>query len=83
MFRAVIAHQDPGVPNWLDAGHRIVGLIGGRYYGAAEVPEPSLRTVKFDELRTALPASTPHITDQVRQDELRRREAALARRYRP
>ncbi|HVE24711.1 MAG TPA: hypothetical protein VNC22_04875 [Sporichthya sp.] len=83
VFRAVIAHQDPGVPNWLDAGHRVVGLIGGRYYGAADVPEPSLRTVKFDELRNALPASTPHITDQVRQDELRRREAALARRYRP
>ena len=31
VFRAVIAHHDPGVINWLDTGGHARGLIGGRY----------------------------------------------------
>ena len=83
VFRAVISHRDPGVPNRLDAGHRPIGLIGGRYYGAATVPEPTLRVVKLDELRAALPASTPTITPAARAAELGRRQAALRRRFQP
>lgn len=83
VFRAVISHRDPGVPNWLDAGHRTIGLIGGRYYGAAAVPEPTLRVVKVDELRAALPTSTPTVTPAMREAELGRRQAALRRRFQP
>ena len=49
--RWVIAHRDPGVPNWLDtAGHRH-GTVGVRWVGpdVADVL-PSTRVVKLDEL---------------------------------
>lgn len=82
IFRAVISHRDPGVPNWLDAGHRVVGLIGGRYYGAPNVPEPSLRVVNLADVREALPPNTPQVTPEERQHDLERREAALRRRFR-
>lgn len=82
VFRAVISHRDPGVPNWLDAGHRVVGLIGGRYYGSATVPEPTLRVVKLADVKASLPKSTPVVSPDERQDELQRREAALRRRFR-
>jgi hypothetical protein len=73
VFRAVISHQDPGVPNWLDATGRPKGLIGGRYNWSDSVPVPTLRKVRFADLRDELPASTPRITPEERSDLLRRR----------
>ena len=72
-FRAVIAHRDPGVPNWLDTGSHHIGLISGRYYEPKSIPIPTLRTVPFDEIRGALPSETPNITPAARQDVLRAR----------
>jgi uncharacterized protein DUF1214 len=83
VFRAVISHRDPGVPNWLDAGSRPFGLIGGRYFATNSVPEPSLRTVPFNALRQELPAETPSVTTADRQETLRRRTDVLRRRFRP
>src|SRR5690606_15149565 len=61
VFPAVIAHIHPGVPNWLDAGSHTTGLVTARYYKAASIPQPRLRTVKIAALRSELPATTPHI----------------------
>ena len=48
--RIVVAHRDPGVPNWLDtAGHRRGGLAL-RWVGAEEIPEPRTRVVALAEL---------------------------------
>ncbi|GMU77252.1 MAG: hypothetical protein AMXMBFR46_00530 [Acidimicrobiia bacterium] len=38
--RIVVAHRDPGVPNWLDAAGRETGTIFWRFLLAAEQPEP-------------------------------------------
>jgi hypothetical protein len=49
--RWVVAHDDPGVPNWLDtAGHR-VGTVGVRWVGP-DVTDvlPSTRVVKLSDL---------------------------------
>ena len=38
--RLVVAHRDPGVPNWLDTGGRSQGTVFWRFLLAAEQPEP-------------------------------------------
>jgi hypothetical protein len=81
VFRCVVAHRDPGVPNWLDtAGHR-EGLIQYRWIWAETSPEPQARVLPFGELRSALPADTPRVTPEqrraairIRQEHIRRRE---------
>jgi hypothetical protein len=72
-FRAVIAHRDPGVANWLDPYGHTKGLIGGRYNWTETVPTPTLKTVPFDELMKHLPPDTRTITPAERQNHLRRR----------
>ncbi|MDB5970033.1 MAG: hypothetical protein JWQ90_2483 [Hydrocarboniphaga sp.] len=79
-FRAVIAHQDPGVPNWLDAsGHRH-GLIAARYNWSDDVPIPTLKTVPFSTLKDELPATTRRISPEERSEILRRRLLSQRRR---
>ena len=80
VFRAVVAHQDPGVPNWLDtAGHR-QGTLAARFLLAAAAPEVRFRVVALPDVRSVLPADTPRVAPQERAASLaRRRRAALAR----
>lgn len=48
--RLVVAHRDPGTPNWLDtAGHRF-GTMCFRWVRATDNPEPTTRVVKLVEL---------------------------------
>lgn len=76
VFRAVIAHRDPGVPNWLDTGGHTHGTLNGRLLLADAFPEPALRVVAFDSVRDHLPASTPRVTPAERSEQLRRRRTA-------
>ncbi len=39
-FRIVVAHEDPGVPNWLDTGGERSGVVFVRYLLPEEKPEP-------------------------------------------
>lgn len=81
-FRAVISLEDPGVPNWLDPAGFKQGTIYGRWYDCDSCPTPTLKRVKFAELRKHLPADTPVVTQQERADELGRRVRACQRRRR-
>ena len=51
-FRIVLAHRDPGVPNWIEtAGHR-EGIVFCRWLQAEQLPEqPASAVVKLSELR--------------------------------
>ncbi|MCK9504636.1 MAG: hypothetical protein M0Q95_10700 [Porticoccaceae bacterium] len=80
VFRAVISHQDPGVPNWLDASGNIRGLVSVRYYRADTIPVPGLRRVKLADVRKSLPPSTPVVTAEERQKSLRDRAWSVSRR---
>ena len=81
-FRAVIALQDPGVPNWLDpAGYREGGIYG-RWFDCDSSPTPIIKRVPLAELRQHLPADTPVVTPEERAEELRRRVRACQRRRR-
>jgi hypothetical protein len=79
-FRGVIAHRDPGVPNWLDtAGHRR-GTLALRFLLAEQTPKVEIERMPLAALTARLPASTPRVTPAERAAGLeRRRRAALAR----
>ena len=81
-FRAVIALDDPGVPNWLDPGGWQEGSVMLRWTNASSGPEPSLRLVPSAELRAALPADTPVVAPAERQDALRKRRRGVQLRRR-
>jgi hypothetical protein len=75
-FRAVIAHQDPGIPNWLDTRGRREGLIVMRNYNCiGEPPTPFTKVVPLRELRAHLPSDTPTVTPNARAATLARRRA--------
>jgi hypothetical protein len=82
-FRAVISLQDPGVPNWLDTGGYLQGMLIGRWYAADSTPMPTLKRVPFAELRKHLPKDTPSITATQRAEALRARRVGgqLRRRW--
>ena len=81
-FRAVIALEDPGVPNWLDPAGFTEGGIYGRWYDCDSEPLPTIKRVKLAELRDHLPADTPIVTPEERAEELRVRVRACQRRRR-
>lgn len=72
-FRAVIALDDPGVPNWLDPAGRQEGSLMLRWTGASSGPEPTLKIVPAADIRSHLPADTGIVTAQQRGELLRKR----------
>jgi hypothetical protein len=82
-FRAVIAMNDPGVPNWLDTGGNSEGAIMLRWTEASSGPAPILRLINLAELRSHLPPETLFVSPEERdaQLRLRRRGVQLRRRW--
>ncbi|BBZ70559.1 DUF1214 domain-containing protein [Mycobacterium paraseoulense] len=82
-FRAVLCPQDPGVPNWLDTGGGLRGMMIGRWYRCSSHPVPTVKKVALSELSTHLPADTPKVTHAARAEALRLRRtgAQLRRRW--
>jgi len=80
-FRAVIAHIDPGVPNWLDAAGLDSGVIQLRWNRASDHPDPMVTKVALADVRDHLPVDTPIVTPAERVESLRlRRRGAQMRR---
>src|SRR5574337_587413 len=82
-FRAVIAHVDPGVPNWLAPVGSRQGMLIGRWYDCSSNPVPTITRVPLAELRDHLPANTPSVPVAERETQLRARRlgAQLRRRW--
>jgi hypothetical protein len=87
VIRLVVAHRDPGVPNWLDtSGHR-EGFLAPRW-AYSETPDPSqwpsvnITKVRFDDIRRQLPESTAVITPQQRREQIAIRQRHVQRRFR-
>ena len=59
--RLVIAHEDPGVPNWLDPMGNERGFMTFRWLDARgePVPKPVVTRVKREELAKTLGAAAP------------------------
>jgi hypothetical protein len=81
-LRAVLALEDPGVPNWLDPAGYTEGTVYGRWYECDSGPTPIIKRVPVAELRKHLPPDTPVVTPEERAEELRVRVRAAQRRRR-
>jgi hypothetical protein len=85
--RYVVAHRDPGVPNWLDTtGHR-EGFLTPRWAYSQTPPRehwPSIRAerVRFDAVRDHLPAGVREVSPAERRERIRIRQAHVKRRFR-
>ena len=79
--RIVIAHADPGVPNWLDTGGRTSGMIQYRYVWTKDAPEPRIERLPFDAIWSRLPAGTPSVAPAARRQQIAARQRAIARRF--
>jgi hypothetical protein len=72
-FRAVLALQDPGVPNWLDPIGRRRGLLQGRWFEASSGPVPTVKRIPLAQLRAHLPSDTPVVSAAQRREFLQER----------
>jgi hypothetical protein len=82
LFRGVIAHEDPGVPNWLDTAGHERGTLIARFVMSEQAPVIRARSVKLAALREALPAATPRVGAAEREASLARRRRSVWRRFR-
>jgi hypothetical protein len=57
--RVVVAHADPGCPNWLDTGGHHQGTMSVRWVNADALPIPATEVVPFASLRGDQPWSPP------------------------
>lgn len=80
MIRLIMAHEDPGYRNWLDTQSFERGILAFRSIMSPNCPPLATRLVKLGDLAQALPHS-PLATAQDRLDEIRRRSAAVRRRF--
>jgi len=81
-FRAVIAVDDPGVPNWLDTGGNSEGAIMLRWTEASSGPAPALKLVEQTDLRANLPPDTPNVSPKARDEQVRARRRGVQMRRR-
>lgn len=87
VLRLVIAHRDPGVPNWLDTGGHREGFMAPRWAYSETPPQerwPRISAVKvpWDEIRQHLPGETPVTTPQQRREQIALRQRHVQRRFR-
>jgi len=84
-LRLVIAHRDPGVPNWVDTTGDPVGYMTPRWTYTVKpehLPEIQATRVRFDEIRAHLPAGVREVSAAERRERIRVRQAHVQRRYR-
>ncbi|HMV71307.1 MAG TPA: hypothetical protein PKC08_03945, partial [Pseudomonadales bacterium] len=83
VFRAVLAHRDPGVPNWLDTGGFDEGVMLCRFqFPECTAPQPRTRVVPLASLAQLLPPDTPRVDPDERRRDIARRRHGLAMRFR-
>ncbi|HEY8216410.1 MAG TPA: DUF1214 domain-containing protein [Acidimicrobiia bacterium] len=78
----VVAHRDPGAPNWLDTmGHR-PALLNYRHFWGGALPDFDTEVVPFANVMAALPEGTPVVETEQRERQIRDRQDHLAWRFR-
>ncbi len=87
VLRWVVAHRDPGVPNWIDTtGHREGYLVPRWAY--SKMPEkedwPTVKATKvpFSEIGKNLPDGLRRVSPGERRERIRERQLHVQRRYR-
>ncbi|WP_116368794.1 hypothetical protein [Parahaliea mediterranea] len=85
--RWVVAHRDPGVPNWVDTTGLRRGYLSHRWAYSTLPPEDkwptiSARVVPFAAVRDCFPADTPAVTPAQRRQAIAVRQQHVQRRFR-
>ncbi|MEY2478042.1 MAG: hypothetical protein QOG87_3357 [Actinomycetota bacterium] len=83
--RYVVAHHDPGVPNWIDTTGLEVGFMTHRWtYSKPPEPLPTAEVTKveFNEIRAHLQDATGTVTAGERREQIRIRQEHVQRRFR-
>ncbi len=81
VVRVVVAHEDPGVANWLDTAGHSEGPIILRCVRTETAPVPTTRVVPFDRLGEELPPGTRRVTPAERAETIDIRRRAVSRRF--
>jgi len=81
-MQVVVAHEDPGVPNWLDTEGRPQGLVNLRHFWGTVLPRPDTMVVDIADAAAALPTGTAVVSPSDRADTVRARREHLAWRFR-
>lgn len=81
VVRLVIAHDDPGVANWLDTQGFVEGNLTYRNLLSQNPATFRTRLVKRTDLMAALPADTAMVTPAERQAEMLRRYRSVKARF--
>jgi hypothetical protein len=81
VLRTVIAHEDPGVANWLDTAGHSVGPIILRCVRTETAPVPTMRRVRFSEIDREVPATTRRVTPAERRTIMDARRLAVSERF--
>jgi hypothetical protein len=81
LVRAVIAHEDPGVANWLDTAGHSAGPVIVRYVRTEDAPVPAVTLLSVGDLGSALPVGTRRVTPDERSSVIDRRRLAVSRRF--
>lgn len=81
-LRLVLAHSDPGVPNWLDTGSSRRGFVFYRWVRpTTTMPTPIATKVALDSVRDHLPAGHPVVARDARDAQLSARRRWYADRF--
>jgi hypothetical protein len=81
ILRVVIAHEDPGVANWLDTAGHSAGPIILRCVRTETAPVPDTRVVPFSEIGSSLPTGVRRMTPEDRRATLDARRLAVSTRF--
>lgn len=87
VIRLVLAHRDPGVPNWVDTTGHPEGFMTVRWtYSETPVQEewPTItaRKVPLSEIRSHLPDGTASVSPEQRRAQIHVRQRHVQKRYR-
>ncbi len=81
ILRAVIAHRDPGVANWLDTAGHGSGPVILRCVRTETAPVPTTTVVPFDQIDRALPGDSHRISPEERAAIIEARRIAVSKRF--
>ena len=77
----VVAHEDPGLPNWLDPSGHEEGYVTFRWMGSEDNPRPTCTQVSRDRLMENLPAGVQTLSADERTQQLLARRRGVRQRF--
>lgn len=77
----VVAHDDPGLPNWLDPSGHQEGYITVRWIGSEHYPVPECVQMPRDALAGYLPVKAKTVTAAQRREQLAERHRGVIKRF--